>query len=375
MFPHERLEHAKPYYLGLNKAKIDFEYAFKHFGWAGIVDPRGVIYQAIMMKLGLDDRQPDAEMSFVLPVARHELLAIANDPPPPPNSIHRIWGPDDEGDDEGEGDEGEGEGEGDDESEGDDDDYRGWEPQGIDEWADTQFCVGFLCYDASDYDNALRHLMAAHNHTHHHFAQYLIGRMYLCGFAVEEDKVASLKWFLLSAEQGNVWAQKQLGYMHHHGEGVAKDETMATEWYLKAWRQGCMCVATALWHQVVNENAIDRIDKLIHLGFDNINFRPVNGETPLEFAIMCWTLGKNKRDICQALVDRGAYVLSKRRGLSDEHACVRAMISKRIKASWYVFLARTTNNHEITRSKADKDRTLLNEDVLSVILSHLVRSE
>lgn len=61
---------------------------------------------------------------------------------------------------------------------------------------------------------------------------------------------------------------------------------------------------------------------------------------------------------------------------SREEICyddMRPLVMDVLKPLWYAFLARTTNNHKITRSKCDTNTTtLLNEDVLSVILSHLV---
>ena len=69
-------------------------------------------------------------------------------------------------------------------------------------------------------------------------SQALLGKCYLEGKGVVEDKVESVKWFRKAAEQGNAYGQAYLGKCYLEGEGVAKDETEAVRLLRKAAEQG-----------------------------------------------------------------------------------------------------------------------------------------
>ena len=62
--------------------------------------------------------------------------------------------------------------------------------------------------------------------------------MYEYGYGVKQDYGEALKWYRLSAEQGNDVAQFNLGVMYEYGRGVAKDLQEARKWYEKAAAQG-----------------------------------------------------------------------------------------------------------------------------------------
>ena len=53
-----------------------------------------------------------------------------------------------------------------------------------------------------------------------------------------KDYAEAVKWYRLSAEQGNAYAQKNFGDSYYYGEGVAKDYAEAVKWYRLSAEQG-----------------------------------------------------------------------------------------------------------------------------------------
>jgi hypothetical protein len=70
------------------------------------------------------------------------------------------------------------------------------------------------------------------------YAQNNIGVLYETGKGVAQDYAKAAKWYLLAAEQGNAWAQNNIGWYYHNGFGVPRDYEKAAEWYRKAVAQG-----------------------------------------------------------------------------------------------------------------------------------------
>ena len=62
--------------------------------------------------------------------------------------------------------------------------------------------------------------------------------MYDLGEGVDQDYVAAVKWYRLSAEQGDSTSQYNLGVMYDLGEGVAQDFARAHMWASIAALQG-----------------------------------------------------------------------------------------------------------------------------------------
>ena len=54
--------------------------------------------------------------------------------------------------------------------------------------------------------------------------------MYARGEGVSEDNKEAVKWWKLSAEQGNEKAQVYLGLMYEEGHGVPQDYVLALMW-------------------------------------------------------------------------------------------------------------------------------------------------
>ena len=61
-------------------------------------------------------------------------------------------------------------------------------------------------------------------------AQYNLGGMYLWRKGVTQDYKEAIKWYRLAAAQGNLDAQLNLGSMYYEGEGVAEDLARAHMW-------------------------------------------------------------------------------------------------------------------------------------------------
>jgi hypothetical protein len=62
--------------------------------------------------------------------------------------------------------------------------------------------------------------------------------MYDLGPGVAHNDVEAVKWYRLSAAQGNADAQAFLGFMYEHGKGVPQDYTEAVKWYHLAATRG-----------------------------------------------------------------------------------------------------------------------------------------
>jgi len=76
------------------------------------------------------------------------------------------------------------------------------------------------------------------------FAQYNMGEMYQGGYGVPRNYKSALKWYKLSAEQGNAFAQHDLGRMYEIGRGVPWNYKTALKWYRLAAKQGLLYAQT-----------------------------------------------------------------------------------------------------------------------------------
>jgi TPR repeat protein len=62
--------------------------------------------------------------------------------------------------------------------------------------------------------------------------------MYAHGQGVPQDYKEAVKWYRLSAEQGNAHAQFNLGQMYYQGQGVTQDYIQAHMWFNLAGASG-----------------------------------------------------------------------------------------------------------------------------------------
>ena len=66
----------------------------------------------------------------------------------------------------------------------------------------------------------------------------ILGLCTIEGDGVLKDFSEALKWYRLSAEQGDAIAQYNLGVMYERGDGVLKDFSEALKWYRLSAEQG-----------------------------------------------------------------------------------------------------------------------------------------
>ena len=64
------------------------------------------------------------------------------------------------------------------------------------------------------------------------------GNAYAFGRGVPQDEAEAVRWYRLSADQGNAFAQYNLGVSYAFGRGVPQDEAEAVRWYRLSADQG-----------------------------------------------------------------------------------------------------------------------------------------
>jgi TPR repeat protein len=69
-------------------------------------------------------------------------------------------------------------------------------------------------------------------------AQYKLGEIYYHGTEVKKNIAEAVKWYTASANLGNSVAQTRLGYMFTFGEGIATNNNEAIKWYKLAIQNG-----------------------------------------------------------------------------------------------------------------------------------------
>jgi hypothetical protein len=69
-------------------------------------------------------------------------------------------------------------------------------------------------------------------------AQYVLGVIYLNGFAAEPDVRAAIDLLAKAAEQGYLQAQMELARIYRSGDGVPQDLAKMAHWYYRAAEQG-----------------------------------------------------------------------------------------------------------------------------------------
>ena len=67
--------------------------------------------------------------------------------------------------------------------------------------------------------------------------QYFLGRMYLAGEGVEQNKDRAFLWFFEAAKQGYATAQCMIGYFYRYGLGRPRNTTLAIDWLKKGAAQ------------------------------------------------------------------------------------------------------------------------------------------
>ena len=79
-------------------------------------------------------------------------------------------------------------------------------------------------------------------------------------FGVTQNKEAVVNLFRVSAEKGNLEAQRALADCYMHGEGAPKDEAEAAKWYCKAAEQGDWVAQGSLASCYANGQGVSKDD-------------------------------------------------------------------------------------------------------------------
>ena len=77
-------------------------------------------------------------------------------------------------------------------------------------------------------------------------AQWFLGDCYFFGDGVEKNKREAVNWYFLSAEKGNAEAQRRLGACYYFGHGIPINRQEAIRWYRLAAKQGNTVAITML---------------------------------------------------------------------------------------------------------------------------------
>jgi TPR repeat protein len=93
--------------------------------------------------------------------------------------------------------------------------------------------LGNKYFDSKDYSQALKYYTVSANQGNPS-AQYCLGSMYEQGLGITQDFSEAKKWYLLAANQGESRAQNRIGCMYEQ----TKNYSEALKWYTLAAKQG-----------------------------------------------------------------------------------------------------------------------------------------
>ena len=102
-------------------------------------------------------------------------------------------------------------------------------------WADMN--LGETAYVTGDYETAFQELQP-HAMEGNARAQFIVGRMYANGTAVNQSDTEAIRWYELAAQQGFYLAQYSLASMYFYGYGIEQSYKEAVYWWHKAAEQG-----------------------------------------------------------------------------------------------------------------------------------------
>jgi TPR repeat protein len=76
--------------------------------------------------------------------------------------------------------------------------------------------------------------------------------MYANGYGVAKDAIEAVRWYRMSAEHGEAFAEYALGEAHERGEGAPRDLRAARRWYQAAADHGNTNAQAALQRLTAN---------------------------------------------------------------------------------------------------------------------------
>ncbi|MFN7139170.1 MAG: tetratricopeptide repeat protein [Limisphaerales bacterium] len=103
--------------------------------------------------------------------------------------------------------------------------------------ADAQHQLGQRYFESGDYAEALKwyQLSASQGNAK---AQKSLGVLYVTGQGVTRDLQEAVKWYKMAADQGDAEAQYSLGLRYVNGEAVGQNFAEAAKWFALAAEQG-----------------------------------------------------------------------------------------------------------------------------------------
>jgi uncharacterized protein len=100
------------------------------------------------------------------------------------------------------------------------------------------------------------------------FAQTQLGFMYHLGLGVTQNHAAAVRWYRAAAEQGNAHAQYNLALMYDEGLGVAQNYAAAVRWYRAAAEQGNAVAQNNLGYMYANGQGVIQNYVQAHVWFN-----------------------------------------------------------------------------------------------------------
>ena len=109
-------------------------------------------------------------------------------------------------------------------------------------------------------------------------SQQIIGQAFLLGSGVPKNYKEALKWYGLSAENGNSEAQNELGYMYFSGNGVKHDPKKAAKLFLQAAESGLAIAQYNMGILYYTGNGVQAAD--LKKAYSWMNVAASNGHQP-----------------------------------------------------------------------------------------------
>ncbi|MCX6052963.1 MAG: tetratricopeptide repeat protein [Campylobacterales bacterium] len=106
----------------------------------------------------------------------------------------------------------------------------------------AQLTMGIMCFWGGscvpkNIDEALKWYTLSANQGNAS-AQYKLGELYYHGTEIKQNLSEAVRWYVASANQGNAVSQSRLGHIYTFGEGIPVDYKEAMRWYTLAIKSG-----------------------------------------------------------------------------------------------------------------------------------------
>jgi len=129
-------------------------------------------------------------------------------------------------------------------------------------------------------------------------SQQIIGQAFLLGSGVPKNYKEALRWYALSAENGNSEAQNELGYMYFSGNGVKQDPDKAAKLFLQAAENGLAIAQFNMGILYYTGNGVQAAD--LKKAYSWMNIAASNGHQPAIAARNFLETTLSKEELTQA---------------------------------------------------------------------------